>query len=312
MNDLTLNLTTQQEYLSSLALIRQRITIGRSQNDLPSALRLLVHLPYGDVELFLQTSNLYLIGFRGKNKVYALRGESDDPAAVIRNSGRLNPGEEVRPINQRGDHGSLGTFQRAFDFRDLANSSILALYVDGAEYAMIRRPFALLVCMLCEGARFLQVQNEFAGVGYTPGHYMPGPQPGAGLWGSSVDANEVVNYWSNATRARFVAERHGVGVTEGNKHARSLKSELDRMESVLSPIGVPFTRSMLCGWIAGQSQPILAAYEALPSIAPGLQSARETARNLRLTSAASVADFVAALQNDIAVQASRGLLLPAV
>lgn len=314
MIDLSLNLSTQQDYLSSLALIRQRITLGRDKHDLPAALRFAIRLPYdGRVELFMQTSNLYLIGFRGANKVYALEDEKEDFAAVIRDSGRLDFGEQALTIGQRGDHSSLGTFERTFNHGDLANCSVLAIYTDTQPYTMIRRPFALLVCMLCEGARFLQVQNDFAGVGHIPGRYFAGPIPGGGVWGSSVDANEVVNYWSNATRARTVAEHHGVGVTEGHKKAMQLKTGVDDLEAMLNRAGAPsYTRSTLYDWISGQPQPDLRRYESLPGIPPVLTRLQALARALKLNNAGAVSEFIIALQNEIAVQASLGLLLPAV
>lgn len=313
MIDLSLNLSTQQDYLSSLALIRQRITLGRDRHDLPSALRIAVRLPYdGRVELFMQASNLYLIGFRGANKVYALEDEKEDFAAVIRDSGRLDSGEQVVTIGQRGDHGSLGTFERSFNHGDLSNCFVLAIYTDSQPHTMIRRPFALLVCMLCEGARFLQVQNDFAGVGDIPGRYFAGPIPGGGVWGSSVDANEVVNYWSNATRARTVAEHHGVGVTEGHKKAMELKTGVDNLEAMLSRAGAVCTRSALYGWIARQPQPDLRRYESLPGIPPLLAGLQAITRALQLNNSAAVSEFIVALQNEIAVQASLGLLLPAV
>ena len=313
MIDLSLNLSTQQDYLSSLALIRQQIVLGRDKHDLPAALRFAIRLPYdGRVELFMQTSNLYLIGFRGANKVYALEDEKDDFAAVIRNSGRLERGEQVVTLSQRGDHGSLGTFGRPFDHGDLSNCAVLAIYTDAQQYTMIRRPFALLVCMLCEGARFLQVQNDFAGVGHIPGRYFAGPIPGGGVWGSSIDANEVVNYWSNATRARTVAEHHGVGVTEGHKKAIELKTGVDELEAMLGRAGAACTRPALYGWVSGQPQPDLTRYHSLPGVAPLLAGLQALTRNLKLNNAAAVAEFIVALQNETAVRASLGLLLPAV
>jgi len=311
--DLVLNLSTQQDYLSSLALVRQRITLGREKHDLPSALRLAVRLPYdGRVELFLQASNLYLIGFRGASKVHALDDETEDFAGAIRKSGRLDQGEQVVVLSQRGDHNSLGTFARPFDHGDLANCAVLALYSDGEPHAMVRRPLALLVCMLCEGARFLQVQNDFAGVGHVPDKRYPGPIPGGGVWGSSVNASEVVNYWSNATRARSVAEHHGVGVTEGHKNAIELKSGIDMLEGMLASTGGLYRRSALYDWIAGQPQPDLKRYETLPNIQPVLTRLRVLAKARRLETGDAVAGFIVALQSEIAVQASLGLLLPAV
>jgi hypothetical protein len=313
MIDLLLNLSTQQDYLSSLALIRQRITVGRDKHDLPAALRFAIRLPYDmRVEVFMQTSNLYLIGFRGANKVYALEDEKEDFAAAIRASGRLDSGEQVVMIGQRGDHRSLGTFERPFNHGDLANCSVLAIYTDAQENTMIRRPFALLVCMLCEGARFLQVQNDFAGVGHIPGRYFAGPIPGGGVWGDSVDANEIVKYWSNATRARTVAEHHGVGVTEGHRKAKELKTGVDDLEAMLSRAGVLCTRSALYGWISGQPQPDLKRYESLQGISSVLTRLQALTRALKLNDVAAVSEFIVALQNEIAVQASLGLLLPAV
>ncbi len=313
MIDLSLNLSTQQDYLSSLALIRQRITVGRDKHDLPAALRFAIRLPYdGRVELFMQTSNLYLIGFRGANKVYALKDEKDDFAAAIRGSGRLDSGEQVVTIGQRGDHGSLGTFERPFGHGDLSNCAVLAIYADAQPHTMIRRPFALLVCMVCEGARFLQVQNDFAGVGDIPGRYFAGPIPGGGVWGDSVDANEVVNYWSNATRARTVAEHHGIGVIEGHKKAMQLKTGVDELEAMLGRAGALCTRSALYGWIAGQPQPDLKHYESLPGLPPVLTGLQAIARALKLNTGTAVSEFIVALQNEIAVKASLGLLLPAV
>lgn len=313
ITDLSLNLSTQQDYLSSLALIRQRITLGRDRDDLPAALRLAVRLPYdGRVEIFMQSSNLYLIGFRGANKVYALEDEKEDFAAAIRSSGRLEASEQLDTIGQRGDHKSLGTFLRPFHHGDLANCAVLALYSDGQPYTMVRRPFALLVCMLSEGARFLQVQNDFAGVGDIPGRYFAGPIPGGGVWGSSVDANEIVNYWSNATRARTVAEHHGMGVTEGHKKALELKTGVDALEGMLASAGALCARSALYGWIAGTPQPDLKRYESLPHISRVLAGLQALARALQLHDARSVSEFITALQNDIAVKAALGLLLPAV
>jgi hypothetical protein len=132
------------------------------------------------------------------------------------------------------------------------------------------------------------------------------------VWGSSVDASEVVNYWSNATRARTVAEHHGVGVTEGHRNAITLKTGIDALEGMLTRAGVVCRRSALYSWIAGQPQPDLRRYESLPNIEPVLAELRALARARNLANGEAVAEFIVALQNEIAVQASLGLLLPAV
>ena len=310
--DLQLNLTTQDDYLSSLAWLRQRITLGRLKSDLPSALRIAVQLPHGQAEVFLQTSNLYLIGFVGKGKkVYALKDDHDPADKVIKASGSLQPGEQIVVMNLYGDHGSLGTFSGDFTYSDLCLCSVLALYGEGQEYRNVRRAMSLLVCMLSEGARFLEVQNEFAGMGRIIGQRAPRPLPGGGVWGSKVKASEVVNYWSNATRARRVAESRGVGPTEGHQLAIVLISARDTIEGELARKGKTVNRAAIWSWIAGQPQAELTAFEVESSVKAALSAARQVSGRLKLTTGSAVAEFVGALSSEVAVKASLGLLLPA-
>lgn len=311
MIDLQLDLSTQRAYLSSLALIRQRIELGRAAGELPAVQRFRARLLSDkSVEVFMLSANLYLIGFRGASKVYALTDDKVDCKAEIEKSTRLDRDETVEKIALKGDHGSLGTFSRPFVRADLELSSSLSVY-SGGNFETIKRSFSLLVCMLAEGSRFLEVQNSFAGIGRSAGRYFVDVLPDKGLYNfEPIAASEVVNYWDNASRARRVANGAGFGVTEGHTLAIKLKEGAAQLEKLLSEKQIMLKKSELYSLIAGDRRAQLPSSVCTGDIGKLIAALQELARQAKLTSADQLDEFIVALQNKIAVDYANGVLLP--
>lgn len=310
MIDLQLDLSTQTAYLSSLTLIRQRIELGRAAGDLATVQRIRVRLLSDKaVELFMRSADLYLIGFRGAAKVYALKDDKTDCKSQIEGSGRLNTGETVQPIGLYGDHGSLGTFSRPFAMADLELCHALSDYTGGG-YETIKRPISLLVCMLAEGSRFLEVQNAFGGIGRSAGRYFAEALPDRGLYNYEViAASEVVNYWDNASRARRVANGAGFGVKEGHALAVRLKDGIAALEKLLSESHIDLSKKDLYLLISGERHTKMPAGVA-GEAAKVIEDLRKIASQAKLTSVAKLDEFIVALQNKIAVDYANGVLLP--
>jgi hypothetical protein len=311
MIDLQLDLSTQRAYLSSLALIRQRIELGRAAGDLPAVQRFRVRLLSDkSVELFMLSANLYLIGFRGAAMVYALTDDKLDCKADIERSTRLDRGETVQKISLKGDHGSLGTFSRPFVRADLELCNSLSEY-SGGNFETIKRSFSLLVCMLAEGSRFLEVQNSFAGIGRSAGRYFADVLPDKGLYNHEpIAASDVVNYWDNASRARRVANGAGFGVTEGHVLAVKLKSGIAELEKLLSERHIMLTKTELYSLVAGERRAQLPSSVCTGDVGKLIATLQEIAKQAKLTSADKLDEFVVALQNKIAVDYANGVLLP--
>jgi hypothetical protein len=311
MIDLQLDLSTRRAYLSALALIRQRIELGRAAENLPAVQRFRVRLLSDKtVELFMLSANLYLIGFRGAAKVYALTDDKVDCKAEIEGSTRLDTGETVQRITLKGDHGSLETFSRPFARADLEFCHSLSEY-SGGNFETIKRPFSLLVCMLAEGSRFLEVQNAFAGVGRSAGRYFADVLPDKGLYNfEPITASEVVNYWDNASRARRVANGAGFGVTEGHTLAMKLKEGVAALEKLLSDKQIVLQKTELYALVAGERRNQLPGSVCTGDIGKLIPALQELTRQAKLTSAAKVDEFIVALQNKIAVDYANGVLLP--
>ena len=313
MIDLRLDLSSQRSYLSSLALIRQKIELGRAEGNLPAVQRLRVRLLSDkSVYLFMLSSNLYPIGFRGAQKVYVLADDKVDCKTEVEKSGRLDTGETVERLTLKGDHGSLQTFSRPFFMVDLEMWQSLSTY-NGGAYDTIRRSMSLLVCMLVEAARFLEVQNAFAGVGRSVGQYFSEPLQEKGLPNQEpIVASDIVNYWDNASRARRVANGAGFGVTAGHVLALKLKDGIAELDKQLTTRHSPLSKTDLYKLIAGERSVQIPSSINTGNIAKQINELRSLAASARLTTGAQLDEFIVALQSKIAVEYANGVLLPTI
>ena len=169
--------------------------------------------------------------------------------------------------------------------------------------------------MISEAARFLQVQNEFAGVGSVSGRYFPAVREQKGIYfGEEITASRIVNDWASASRARKLAAKAGLGAMEGHEKAKLLESTMSELEDLLTNVKfpVPQGKAQFLELILSKGTAPFGAASALPAVQLQTTKVRQILTALKLGDAESAAEFIAALRYEIPIKASLGLLLPAV
>lgn len=311
MSTLDLDLSGAGTYLQSLAIVRQRIQLIRDGAiGSTGALALNVSVPYGGrVRLFMRTSDLYILAFTGKGgKVYVLADAGDAFQAALVAAGFAPTLDALAVLTLKGDHGSLGTSARRFGLTELFNCSNLSKY-DGGDFGEVRGWLSILVCMLAEAARFLTVQNMFAGVARRPGVYAASVQIDKGLYGGDpVAVDEIVNHWMDGTRARSLASRAGLGVNAAKKICDELEPLLSSITAQLLKAGITLDRKPLLDVLINNKDGALGPIAGAAAVG----HAKKLVQALRFTNANAASEFLSLFKKAMAIEAANGLLLPAV
>lgn len=166
-----LDLRDPAKYTASIEWIRGNVVLGIAKEPV---LQLNVSLPNGKATLFMDPANHYIMGFRGTDKIYVLE---DNNSEAFKKSIESQIGNtSVKILRGLGaDHGLRGrqTFSREnggikgriFKRADLDSAATLSNYSSetrNMNYADLRAPLSLLVCMISESARIPMMERDFA------------------------------------------------------------------------------------------------------------------------------------------------------
>ncbi|QOY88474.1 hypothetical protein [Paludibaculum fermentans] len=314
-----LDISSAKSYMSSMGVLRQAITLGREKS--PGLILILrVQLLYGGrVTLYMKVLNLYIIAF-GTNPVFALADATEDVPATLRTSGAVPKEVKIQKLALGSDHGALGTEGAEFGLGDLAQCSSLALFDGSQSFSMIRKPLSLLVCLLAEGARFLEVQNSFAGVSRKTGEYWARPQPNEGLYASmsvgngqtstdNISISGVVWVWQKASRLRRYATAAGVGPEGGKRLAAQLNGLIAEITALLSVSEGKVERETVLLRIA--ESPSRLGPGASP-VAAKLLEAKQLAGRFGATTKEQISDILLLFADEMVMKATQGLLVTAI
>ncbi|WP_321470490.1 ribosome-inactivating family protein [uncultured Paludibaculum sp.] len=314
-----LDIGSAKAYMSSMGVLRQAITLGRERSA-AMLLVLRVRLLYAEkVTLYMKASNMYIVAF-GVNPVFALADATEDIPATLRASGAIAAEIPIRKLALGSDHNALGTDGHTFGLGDLAQCSSLALYDGTQGFAMIRKPLSLLVCMLAEAARFLEVQNSFAGISRKHGEFWARPQPNEGIFApmsagegaattDNISISGVVWVWQKASRLRQYATTAGVGPEGGKKLVAQLSALIAELCVLLGPSGGKVEREVVLASIA--NSPARLAGTPSPA-ATKLLEAKQLAARFGAQTKEQISDVLALFGDELVMRATQGLLLPAV
>lgn len=161
-----LDFQQRKSYNDSICTLRSRLITAPPPENSVLELKVLLNSP---VSLFLASSggelklNEYVIGFRGAgNKPFSLRDDKSDPYRFRKLLvSALGNDANVKDAGFGASHAQLGTYSGPLD-RGLVNAIPLIAQFDGEGIERIRRPLALLVCMIAEACRFVSVQGQCA------------------------------------------------------------------------------------------------------------------------------------------------------
>lgn len=312
-----LDISSAKSYISSMGVLRQAITLGRERS--PGLILILrVQLLYGGrVTLYMKVSNLYIIAF-GTGPVFALADATEDVPATLRSSGAVPKEMKIQKLALGSDHGALGTDGSEFGLGDLAQCSSLALFDGSQSFSMIRKPLSLLVCLLAEGARFLEVQNSFAGISRKSGEYWPKVQPNEGLYASmsaggpsstgNISISGIVWVWQKASRLRRYASAAGVGPEGGKRLAEQLKALIAEIVSLLKVTEGTVEPETVMLRIA--ESPSRLATSTSPVVAR-LFEAKQLAGRFGATTKEQISDVLLLFGDELVMKATQGLLVSA-
>ncbi|MBN9664064.1 MAG: hypothetical protein J0H49_38040 [Acidobacteria bacterium] len=312
-----LDISSAKSYISSMGVLRQAITLGREKA--PGLILILrVQLLYGGrVTLYMKVSNLYIIAF-GTSPVFALADASEDVPATLRTSGAVPKEVKIQKLALGSDHGALGTEGSEFGLGDLAQCSSLALFDGSQSFNMIRKPLSLLVCLLAEGARFLEVQNTFAGISRKSGEYWPRVQPNEGLYASmsvggqagtdNISISGVVWVWQKASRLRRYCVTAGVGPEGGRRLAEQLNALVAQIIALLKPSEGDVKPEMVLLRIA--ESPSRLGTAASP-VSTKLLEAKQLAARFGAATKEQISDVLLLFADEMVMKATQGLLVTA-
>lgn len=312
-----LDISSAKSYISSMGVLRQAITLGRERS--PGLILILrVQLLYGGrVTLYMKVSNLYIIAF-GTGPVFALADATEDVPATLRSSGAVPKETKIQKLALGSDHGALGTEGSEFGLGDLAQCSSLALFDGSQSFSMIRKPLSLLVCLLAEGARFLEVQNSFAGISRKSGEYWPKVQPNEGLYASmsvggqsgtgNISISGIVWVWQKASRLRRYASAAGVGPEGGKRLADQLNALVAEIIALLKVSEGTVERETVLLRIAESSSRLGAS----PSpVVAKLFEAKQLAARFGAATKEQISDVLLLFGDEMVMKATHGLLVTA-
>jgi hypothetical protein len=228
-----LDLRDPARYTASIEWLRENVVLANHVH--ARVLQLDVALPDGQVALFMNPANHYLMGFRGADKIYVL---DDDTSDEFRKSLQSEFNDtEVEILKGLGaDHGDRGlkTFSRTnsalkgrvFKRKDLNCSAILSGYSSTSRnltYEKLRAPLSLLVCMISESARIPMMERDFTNMLY---------------YGYDVWADDAIRSFDNAkylidlARKLFPEYPVHLAVEKLQKRAAEMESLVTKIESV--------------------------------------------------------------------------------
>jgi hypothetical protein len=294
-----LNLTSMLGLQDAAAWIRSQLRISPRA---AAMFELIIHLPVagggapGRAAVFMDPTNAYIVGFRGRDAIYLLDENSEAAEAKLRAAGLLQPGE--KPITLRGlktSHRSLGTFGprhgagdqgRTFYLPDLCRAARLSEFSSQKDSTVsldkVRDALSILVCMTSECARNFAVERAFERL------YLD--------W--EVKADDAMQSYDQAVRITRYAEVF---------HNDVLAYRIEKLEKRATEIEELFRSVELKGqdrqWLIRM---VLLHPEEGRKPTNEEQRLREIVRELQLTEAHQVTEIVSLCRNKTAVRAAKG------
>ncbi|HEX4227517.1 MAG TPA: ribosome-inactivating family protein [Bryobacteraceae bacterium] len=206
MADVTqLDLSSVRGFTRAVDWIRRSILLntGPKQRILELGVKLSLRssAELGIITLFVDSKNGYLFAFRGRDKIYILRDDSQDEYLTLL---KKNGSETVDVLPGVGsDHRSLGTFLpnkdsgagmrgRTYALANLQDAARLADFSQTTGPVTehdVAGAISVLVCMVAECARWPRIEREFEKI----------------YFGENVKADEVFKVYDKAKRIRNYA-----------------------------------------------------------------------------------------------------------
>ena len=228
-----LNLRDPASYTTSIDWIRDNVVF--KNNVKGPVLQLIVSLPGGDVSLYMNPANHYIMAFRGRDKIYVLK---DRDSEKFKNDLQ----SQIKDVEIEILHGlsaahtarGLGTFKdqdhrtraTVFSIHDLESVSRLSTYSreSGATYELLKRPLSLLICMIAESARIPMMQRDFANMFH--GHDVVADE--------AIQSYDDAKYLMTLARDLFPDYPRALGVEKLQKRAVELDALLAKIQAAVS------------------------------------------------------------------------------
>jgi hypothetical protein len=199
-----LDLSSARGFTKAVDWIRKSILLKAEPKprilELDVKLSLRSSTDFGVITLFADTKNGYLFGFRGQDKTYVLRDDSQEHYVALLEKNGSGPVTVLHGVGS--DHRSLGTFLPNKESSGMRGRMyVLAHLQDGARLASfsqsggpvtesdVASAMSILVCMLAECARWPRIEHEFEKI----------------YFGDNVKADEVFKVYDKARRIRDFA-----------------------------------------------------------------------------------------------------------
>jgi len=299
-----LDLSSVRGFIATAEWMRRNILLAEPDVQM---LQLNVMLSRGDsaekkiVAIFLDTSSAYVIGFRGKGKVFVLGDAGQCAIAKLRTAQLIGPNEKPEVLKRiETGHRSLGTFQRrdgvpgmrgsVYHLANLQNAAKLADF-SGSDtgpvtYDDVRSALSILVCMIAESARSNLILRNFERL----------------YFGESVEADDVVQYYDNAKRilgyAYRIEKRRVMALTDRIEKLEKRAKELFALWASVQAHAEKkeFFRLAIAG----------AAPQNPPNMAEAAIRVQQIANELDGASADDLCDIMSLCSKPTALRAARG------
>jgi Ribosome inactivating protein len=288
-----INLRDPARYAASIEWVRKNVVVRNTTGT--KVLQLDVLVSDGEVTLYMNTENQYVMGFRGADKVYLLN--DDDTEKFKAWLAEELQGAAIEVLNNLhtrhgGGAGGLETFVdnlrgRVFRRKELNCAQKLSGFVHkGDLYEELRKPLSLLVCMICESARFMILEKDFTNQLY---------------YDYNVWADESIQAYAKAKLLLRLAERAfpayslQFAVDKLQKRATEMDENLQRLKRILDRKD---TRSLIGDILKGSAS-------ATPSTSDEIKRFKELCDQAKVSDPDEINDMINYSKNESAVRAAK-------
>jgi hypothetical protein len=284
-----LDLSTADGHARTVEWMRNNIILP-SEGETPPAMELNVKLPEdGNVTLFMDPKDHYILGFKGRDKVYLLNDKNRDSFQKhLLDQKLVEKKEDIVNIDQGADHPALGTLDRSFALAELSAANRLSKYSSKdpkQTYEDIKGPMSLLVCMIAESARLKSMEWGFRGI----------------YFHNRVKANDAIQSYDDAKSLVALADRYfrkdmtAHAVERLQKRGKEMGQLLDGIESGLNKTDnrKQLVQDILDGKLGKQDGKL--AYQ--------IERLKEMAKELNIGKADDLTLLITKSKNEVAVEA---------
>jgi hypothetical protein len=260
-------------------------------------MRLDVRLPENQqVALFMDTRDHYVLGFRGRDKIYLLRDTRIDEFEKQLVAAGLVASGEIERLDVGSDHNSLGTLKRSFSMAELLAAGKLADYSsrDGRlTHEHVKGPISLLVCLVAECSRVFSMQWICAGIYYH----------------RRIQADEAIQSWQDAVELVRLSQKYfplyarPLAIEKLEKRATEMNDLVGELEAAA---GGTSNRKALIQRIVDGQRGSFSGHAAMCA-----DRLRQMARELGIREASDLTTILTACKNKVAVRAAKeGVAIP--